>query len=1571
MNGRGGGRRGGRGEIHMTQAELEALLNAQVAAALAAYQAGMTCTRHSFPLNRKLESYLLVYFLSLIGQPAPQNQPHPPVCTFKTFMDCKPQTFSGTEGAVGLIRWFEKAESVFAICNCPVGDRVKFAAGTLQDGALTWWNAQVQLLGIEAANATTWDDFKELMREEYCPRDEIAKLENEYYHLTMVGSEIEAYVKRSYELADLCPNLSRPMPRRIELFIKGLPPRVKGLVTAANLNNLTQIVRLAHKIVDQEVESDSLPPRISSTTTAATTSTASAADSKRKWNDTDKGSNSAQPQKKTDTRVNQNSSNKSGQGSYAGKLPLCSKCNYHHKGQCARVCHRCNRPGHMARDCRATFPAQQQPSQQMGRHQSQQNQGTQKGCYQCGAEGHFKRDCPQLKQNTGDSNGNNNTGNNAGNVARGRGFVLGAGEARNDGNVVTGTFSVNGVIASILFDSGADWSYVSLEFSSQLGLSPTLLVMKHIVEIANGKTIEATHVLLGCKIDLLGQVFDIDLIPITLGSFDVIVGMDWLSKYQAEILCKEKIIRVPLPSGEFLSVQGHRSGTPISIVSAMKAQKYLRKGYPAIFALVTDSQSDERKIEDLPVVREYSDVFPEELPGLPPHRQVEFQIDLAPAAAPVARAPYRLAPGELQELSNQLQELLDRGFIRPSSSPWGAPVLFVKKKDGSFRMCVDYRELNKVTIKNRYPLPRIDDLFDQLQGSRFYSKIDLRSGYHQVRVREEDVPKTAFRTRYGHYEFLVMPFGLTNAPAVFMDLMNRVCKPYLDDFVIVFIDDILIYSKSKEDHERHLRLILELLRREQLYAKFSKCDFWIREVHFLGHIVNELGIHVDPAKIDAIRNWAAPKNPSEVWQFLGLAGYYRRFIQNFSKIAQPLTSLTQKKVVYSWGTKQEDAFQLLKQKLCSAPILSLPEGTEDFVVYCDASIQGLGCVLMQREKVIAYASRQLKVHEKNYTTHDLELGAVVFALKIWRHYLYGTKCTIYTDHKSLQHIFDQKELNMRQRRWVELFNDYECAIKYHPGKANVVADALSRKEPKPKRIRALQLTIHSDLPARIRSAQIEALKEENIEAEGLRGLHKKKFEQRSDGIYYFMERIWVPLFGDLRELVMDEAHKSRYSIHPGSDKMYQDLKVLYWWPNMKALIATYVSKCLTCARVKAEYQKPSGLLQQPEIPMWKWEQIAMDFVTGLPRTQAGNDTIWVIVDRLTKSAHFLAIKETDKYSQLAAVYLKEVVSRHGVPTSIISDRDPRFTSELWQAMHKSFGSRLDMSTAYHPQTDGQSERTIQTLEDMLRACVIDFGKGWEKHLPLVEFSYNNSYHTSIKAAPFEALYGRKCRSPLCWAEVGDSQITGPEIVLETSDKIVKIRERMAAARDRQKAYADKRAKEVVFEVNDRVMLKVSPWKGVVRFGKRGKLNPRYVGPFKVLECIGKVAYRLELPTELGNVHDVFHVSQLKKCYADDPLTVPLQELKIDDKLQFVEEPIEIMDREVKVRKHSRIPIVRVRWNSRRGPEFTWEREDQMKLKYPHLFPKDMAESSKTGESRGEIPFQVGDDVTPEQNLQQP
>ncbi|GJT69370.1 putative reverse transcriptase domain-containing protein, partial [Tanacetum coccineum] len=457
-------------------------------------------------------------------------------------------------------------------------------------------------------------------------------------------------------------------------------------------------------------------------------------------------------------------------------------------------------------------------------------------------------------------------------------------------------------------------------------------------------------------------------------------------------------------------------------------------------------------------------LFPEDLPGLPPTRKMEFQIDLIHGVAPVVRAPYRFALSEMKEL-----------------------------------------------------------------------------------------------TRYGHYEFQVMPFGLTNAPAVFMDLMNRVCKPYLDKFVIVFIDDILIYSRNKKEHEEHLKAILELLKKEEFQ-----------------------GIHVDPAKIESIKDWASPKTPTEIRQFLGLAGYYRRFIEGFSKIAKSMTKLTQKGVKFDWGDKEEAAFQLIKQKLCSAPILALPEGSEDFVVYCDASHKGLGVVLMQREKVIAYASRQLKIHEKNYTTHDLELGSVVFALKIWRHYLYGTKCTVFTDHKILQHILDQNELNMRKRRWLELLSDYDCEIRYHPRKAN-------------------------NFPKQILEAQIEAQKPENLKNEDVRGkirkaIPKEKLEPCVDGTLCLNGKSWLPCYGDLRTVIMHESYKSKYSIHPGSSKMYQDMKKLYWWPNMKVDIDNYVSKCLTCAKVKAEHKRPSGSLVQPEIPQWKWDNITMNFVTKLPKS---------------------------------------------------------------------------------------------------------------------------------------------------------------------------------------------------------------------------------------------------------------------------------------------------------------------------------------------------------------------------------
>ena len=611
--------------------------------------------------------------------------------------------------------------------------------------------------------------------------------------------------------------------------------------------------------------------------------------------------------------------------------------------------------------------------------------------------------------------------------------------------MVTGKISLFDTDAHVLVDSGATNSFISREFIERFGIEMKPTECSMVVSLPTGDSRIANRVYRGSKVTIASHEFEADLIVLDIHDFDIILGMDLLAKHHATVDCYRKEVQFSQPGEPEVIFCGERKILSTSLISVIKANKMLRKACQGYLVYAIESANSEMQLAEVPVVNEFFDVFPEDLPGLPPDREIEFEIELAPGTEPISIAPYRMAPAELKELKVQMEELLSKGFVKASTSPWGAPVLFVKKKDGSLRLCIDYRQLNKVTIRNQYPLPRIDYLFDQLQGAKVFSKIDLRSGYHQLKVRREDVPKTAFKTRYGHYEFLVMPFGLTNAPAAFMDLMNRVFGPYLDKFVIVFIDDILVYSSSKEEHAEHLSIVLQTLREHQLYAKFIKCQFWLDRVAFLGHVVSAEGISIDPQKIEAIVDWKPPTNVTEVRSFLGLAGYYRKFVEGFSKIATPLTKLTRKEEKFIWSEACQNSFDELKQRLTTAPVLTLPSGSEGFTVYCDASRQGLGCVLMQHDRVIAYASRQLKKHEVNYPTHDLELAAVVFALRIWRHYLYGVPCRIFTDHKSLQYLFSQKYLNMRQRRWIELIKDYDCTIEYHPGKANVVADALSRK----------------------------------------------------------------------------------------------------------------------------------------------------------------------------------------------------------------------------------------------------------------------------------------------------------------------------------------------------------------------------------------------------------------------------------------------------------------------------------------------------------------------------------------------
>ncbi|KAD3642141.1 hypothetical protein E3N88_31365 [Mikania micrantha] len=926
-----------------------------------------------------------------------------------------------------------------------------------------------------------------------------------------------------------------------------------------------------------------------------------------------------------------------------------------------------------------------------------------------------------------------------------------------------------------------------------------------------------------CPIQIESIIRKADLFPMQINDFDMILGMDWLSKHRVTIDCQTRRVLFGDPMSPLLVYQGTQPRKFLKIISALKAHKFLSHGCAGFLASVKVDSKNELSISDHPVVCEFPDVFPEKLPGVPPDREVEFTIDLIPGAEPISKAPYRMAPMELKELKEQLEELLDLGFIRPSVSPWGAPI----------------------TIGNRYPLPRIDDLFDQLQGAKCFSKIDLRSGYHQLKIKDSDISKSAFRTRYGHYEFVVMPFGLTNAPAVFMDLMNRVFHDFLDKFVIVFIDDILVYSKSKKEHEEHLRAVLEILRQKKLYAKFSKCDFWLDKVAFLGHVISAEGIMIDPAKVEAITKWPTPTSVTEIRSFLGLAGYYRRFVEGFSKIVLPLTQLLRKGVKYSWNDECEKSFQELKKRLVSAPILSLPSGTGGYQIYSDASKKGLGCVLMQHGK-------------------------------IWRHYLCGDSCDIFTNHKSLKYIFTQKELNMRQRRWLELLKDYDTNIQYHPGKANVVVDALSRKSSGMLSSLHLQQEIINDLEKlsigfqvgnsegylakfQIESDLISRIKEAQKEDGELWAITEnleigKQYEFRIDenGVIWCGKRLCVPDNASLRESLLSEAHSSPFSIHPGSTKMYRDLRQHFWWNGMKEDVTKYVSHCLTCQQVKIEHQRASGLLQPLDIPLWKWDDISMDFVTGLPKTFRKNDAIWVIVDRLSKSAHFLPIQQGHLVSKLSEIFTQEIVRLHGTPVSIISDRDPRFTSHFWKGLQSAWGTRLRFSTAFHPQTDGQSERTIQTLEDMLRACALEWTGNWDEYLCLVEFAYNNSWHASIGMTPFELSYGRKCRAPICWDEVGEKTIEGPELVQITNEKVAIARERLKEAQSRQKSYADKHRRALEFTVGDKVFLKVSPCRGVRRFGLKGKLSPRFIGPFEILERVGEVSYRLALPPQLSH-----------------------------------------------------------------------------------------------------------------------
>jgi hypothetical protein len=653
-------------------------------------------------------------------------------------------------------------------------------------------------------------------------------------------------------------------------------------------------------------------------------------------------------------------------------------------------------------------------------------------------------------------------------------------------------------------------------------------------------------------------------------------------------------------------------------------------------------------------------------------------------------------------------------------------------------MCVDYRALNKVTIPDRFPIPVIEELLDELHGTKYYSKLDLKSGYHQIRVREEDVHKTAFRTHEGHYEFLVMPFGLMNAPSTFQGLMNDVFRSYLRKFVLVFFDDILVYSSTWANHMKHLQAVLQLLLDHGLVANRKKCHFAQGEVEYLGHIVSEKGVAVDPSKIASVVHWPIPKNVKGVRGFLGLTGYYRKFIRNYGKIARPLTELT-KKDNFSWGKEAQDAFEELKSRLTTAPVLALPDFTKTFTIECDASGVGIGAILIQEKKPVAYYSKALGKRNLTKSAYEKELMAMVLAIQHWRPYLLGRKFIVSTDQRSLKQLMRQRITTAEQQNWAAKLIGFDFDVVYKQGRLNRGADALSR------------INEEAELKAMTHYWQWDQEQQWLDEVENDEKLQKiiqdlqtdpslrPGFEYRQ-GVLLYGGRLVLASNSVLIPKLLQEFHSTPQGGHSGFYKTYRRIAANVYWVGMKSKIQEFVRSCDTCQRQKYLTSSPGGLLQPLPIPNQIWEDISIDFITGLPKAK-GYEAIFVVVDRLSKYSHFIPLKHPYTARSLAEIFSKEIIKLHGVPLSIVSDRDPIFMSSFWREIFKIQGTTLKMSTAYHPESDGQTEVVNRCLETYLRCFIADQPKTWINWVHWAEYWFNTSFHSAAEKTPFEIVYG--------------------------------------------------------------------------------------------------------------------------------------------------------------------------------------------------------------------------------------
>ncbi|CAN6225874.1 unnamed protein product [Urochloa humidicola] len=1019
--------------------------------------------------------------------------------------------------------------------------------------------------------------------------------------------------------------------------------------------------------------------------------------------------------------------------------------------------------------------------------------------------------------------------------------------------------------ALILVDSGSSHSFISEQFASNF-VNWHCLKNPIQVKVANGGILHCTHEIVNCEWLVQGIQFQTTFKILPLKCYDAILGIDWLSAFSPmKVQWAHKWFSFRY-NGSKIKIQGLQSSVDHCLAISGDQLTSLQKS-SEIWCIVQVYCVDEEKAVDpviipevQPLVNQYTELFVEPS-GIPPSRAINHSIPLINGAQPFKLRPYRYTPAQKTEIEQQVQKLLRNHMVQESKSPYASPLLLVKKKTGEWRLCVDFRRLNSYTIKNRFPLPIIEELFEKLFGARWFTTLDLRSGFHQILLEPEDQHKTAFQTHFGHFEYKVMPYGLTGAPATFQAIMNHILAPLLRKCVVVFIDDILIYSKTKEEHAQHIKMVFDLLKEHQFKVRLSKCTFAQTQLKYLGHVITAEGVATDPKKVQDVLNWKSPTSVKELRSFLGLAGYYRRFVKHFGEIAKPLTDLLKKGQLFTWTSATEQSFQALKEALTSAPVLSLPDFNKPFVVETDASEKGIGAVLQQDGHPIAYISRALGPKNQGLSTYEKESLAILMAIDHWRSYLQPAEFIIQTDHRSLTHLDDQRLHSYWQQKAMAKLMGLQYKICYKKGTTNNAADALSRMPQAMAESLAISIAQPTWLQ-KIAASYSEDEKAKQLLSELAIQTKQDKFSL-SQGIIKYKDRIWLGHNEQFQLQVMEALHASPLGGHSGYLVTYTRIKKLFFWPHMKSNIKQFVASCAVCQQAKAERVPYPGLLQPLEVPDHAWQIVTLDFIEGLP-TSSGYNCILVVVDKFSKNSHFIRMKHPFTALSVAQVYFENVYKLHGMPKAMVSDRDRIFTSQWWQELFKLTGTSLKMSSAYHPQSDGQTERVNQCLETYLRCFIQACPSKWSEWLSLAEFWYNTNFHSALNKSPFEVLYGHE---PRHFGIDGVEACAIPDLAIwlkERKGMIELLQQQLARSQLKMKVQADRKRSDRSFAVGESVWLKLQPYiQNSLATRSSYKLSFRYFGPFIIESKVGAVAYKLALPSYC-RIHPVFHVSLLKK-----------------------------------------------------------------------------------------------------------